>query len=214
MSKEPFVVTISRQLGSGGASVGERLASRTGIFFIDREILQRAAQSLKAEEEEIAARDERRSSFWDRLLESCAVSLSDVYLPQKVTVIPDRELYEAQSEIIRRIAGECSAVIVGRGGFHVLREHPRHVSVFLHADRAFRRERVARRLGVSAAEADKLIEKSDHDRSRYIRALTGRDWCDARRYQLSIDTGEITLDTTVEIVLSVMKQRFGDDVTG
>jgi cytidylate kinase len=204
----PFVVTISRQLGSGGAYVGRRLASRAGIIAVDREIVRRAAQELKAEEENIAARDEKKTSFWDRLLETCALGPSDVYLPPEIALVPDQELYRVESEIIRRIADECSAVIIGRGGFHVLREHPRHLSVFLHADPAFRRENVAKHYGVPGPEADRLIEKGDRERFRYLQALTGQDCCDARRYHLSIDTGVVTLDETVEIVLSVMKKRF------
>lgn len=205
----PFVVTISRQLGSGGAYLGRRLASRAGILCADREIVRKAAKLLDAEEEDIAARDEKKSSFLDRLLETCALGPSDIYLPPDIAIVPEEDISRVEAEIIRRIASERAAVIIGRGGFHVLRDHPRHLSVFLHADRAFRRKRVAKVYRVSDPEADKLIEKSDRERGRYIQALTGRECCDATQYHLSIDTSVVPLDDAVEIVLSVIEKRFG-----
>lgn len=213
MPTEPFAVTISRQLGSGGAYLGRRLASRAGVLCADREIVRRAAQLLEAKEEDIAARDEKKSSFLDRLLETCALGPSDIYLPPDIALVPEEDISRVESEIIERIASERSAVIIGRGGFHVLRGHPRHLSVFLHADESFRRERVAKLYRVQAPEADKLIEKSDRERSRYIQALTGRACCDATQYHLSIDTGIVGLDDAVDIVFSVMEKRFGVKAT-
>ena len=100
-------------------------------------------------------------------------------------------------------------MIIGRGGSYLLRDHLRHFSVFLHADLAFRQQRVEKLYNLPAPEAKKLIEKSDRERARYLQTLTGRDWNDSRTYHLSIDTSVIGLEQAKEVILACIKARFG-----
>jgi len=127
----PFVITISRQLGSGGAYIGQQLAKKLNIFYADREIICHVAKKLSVLEEDLESRDEKIRSFWQSFLQLCAFA-SDAYLPPPMIVPTDRELFKAEAEIIEHISKERSAVIIGRCGAHILREHPNHVSIFLH----------------------------------------------------------------------------------
>ena len=127
----PYVVTISRQLGSGGAYVGQRLATKLKIGYFDREIISRAAVELNLPETELVPRDEKMTARWQTILTSVVYSAPAAYPPPFVQYYPsDREIYHVESEVIRRIASERSAVIVGRCGSFVLREHPRHLQTF------------------------------------------------------------------------------------
>ncbi|HEY3358356.1 MAG TPA: cytidylate kinase-like family protein [Polyangia bacterium] len=208
--QEPFVVTISRQLGSGGAYLGQRVAARLGVAYADREILRRAAETLGAKEEVLASQDERAPSFWDELLGSYAYGPPEAtFVPPPLVVPSPRALQAAEAAVIAELARTRSAVIVGRGGFHVLRDHPRHLSVFLHADPVFRRLRMCANYGLEEAEAKAQIEEADRARARHLRALTGRDWADARQYDLALNTSALGLEAAEEAIVTVATRRFG-----
>jgi cytidylate kinase len=202
----PFVITISRQLGSGGSYIGQQLGKKMNIFYADREIIRKAAGQLSILEEELESREEKILSFWQSFLKMSAF-VSDVNIPPKMLAPTDRELFEAEAEIIEHIAKERSAVIIGRCGFHILREYPNHVSIFLHADTAFRKTRIQKLLNVSEENAGKMIAQSDEERAFYCKTFTGKKWADAGNYELSINTGKVGVDKTVELILSYLKLK-------
>ena len=204
------VITISRQLGSGGAYLGQRLAFRLNALYLDHEIVRQAAEELNIPEENLAVRDEKVTSRWQAILQSFVDTTSLSYDPPPLDTLNDKNLYKVESDIITRIANQRSAVIVGRGGHYVLRQHPGCLSVFLHADIDFRQKRVQELYNVSPKEALKLINSIDQDRGYYLKALTGQDWLDARQYHLSLDTGVLGLDKAEDIILKTLQARFGD----
>ena len=126
----------------------------------------------------------------------------------------DKELYKTESDIITRIANERTAVIVGRGGYYVLRQHPRCLSVFLHADVNFRQKRVEEIYHVSAHEALELINSIDRQRADYLKTLTGQNWLDARQYHLCLDASAVGLDKAETIILETLQAQFNNIETG
>jgi len=203
IEKARFAITISRQLGSGGAYIGKQLAEKLNVFYADREIISEAAKQLAVLKEELEARDEKVLSFWQSLLQSYAVA-PDAYMPPQPIVPADQELFKTESEIIERIARERSAVIIGRCGFHVLREHPHHVSVFLHAGMSFRKARLQCLYEITEEIAKKMIAESDAERARYNHKFTGKEWTDVRQYNLAFDTGKVGVDKSVELILQYL----------
>jgi cytidylate kinase len=206
----PCVITISRQLGSGGAYLGQRLAQCLKFSYLDHEILHQAAEELKIPVEHLAVRDEKVTSNWQSVLQSFAYANSWTYAPPSLDILNDKDLYNVESDIITRITNQCSAVIVGRGGHYVLRNHPRCLNIFLHADIKFRQQRVEQVYNVSGQKALKLMNSVDQERARYLKALTGLDWLDARQYHLSLDTGVLGLEKSEAIILETFHIRFGD----
>ena len=206
----PYVITISRQLGSGGAYLGQRLAFRLNALYLDHEIVCQAAQELKMPEEHMVFRDEKVTSRWQTILNSIAGSSSWLYSPPPLDTLDDKEFYNAESEIISRMAGQRTSVVVGRGGYYVLRQHPRCLHVFLHADTDFRQRRVQELYHVSAQQALKLIDSIDHQRTDYLHRLTGKNWLDARQYHLCLDTSAVGLEKAEAIILETFQARFSD----
>ena len=201
-----FSISISRQLGAGGAFVGQQLASRLNIFFADRDIVRYAANRLSTFEENLESREERLLSFWHSLLKT---------LPQKdVLTVPavasaleytDQELFDTKAEIIKKIVHEKSAVILGRCGHYILRDEPNHISVFLHADQEFRINRIQKLYNLQNDEATKMVEKSDKERAAYCKTFTHKEWMNATNYDLSIDTSKFSLEQTVELILQYIR---------
>lgn len=209
MMNNPFVITMSREIGSGAACVGKQIAKRLDISYVDREILAEAAKHFMLPEGELESIEERTPHFWQNLFKS------GTYVPPEIMVNPpvylptDRELFETESKIIARVAREYSSVVIGRGGSDVLKDHPRLLSVFLHADLSFRLKRVQEMFRLSEKAAKAFIEKTDNERARYLQAFTGRDWKDLRQYHLSINTAVIGFQETEELIIACAKARFG-----
>ena len=95
----PFVISISRQLGSGGAYIGQQLAKNLNVFYADREIIGQAAKQFSLLEEDLESLEEKISSFWKSGVESFALNALDTYVPPQI-IITDRTLFKAEKEII------------------------------------------------------------------------------------------------------------------
>ncbi len=213
MNKTPCVaVTISRQLGAGGVYVGQQLAKKLDFIYADREIIREAAKKLSVLEEALESREEKIGSFWKSFLHPYTAGMADAYVPPKENIPTSRELFEAETQIIKRIARESSAIIIGRCGSHILREHPNHVSIFLHADRMFRKIRIAEFYSISEEAAEKMIVRNDKERALYHRTFTGGHWTDATRYDMTLDTGKIGYDGSVEVILQYLEAHKGNRV--
>jgi len=204
----PYVITISRQIGSGGAYIGQRLASRLGILYIDREIVNRAAQQLNISENNLISRDERVTPLWRSMLASTIYGNPYGYVPPPLNIPTDKVLYQAESDIILDIAKQASAVIIGRGGYYILRSHPRHLSIFLHAAVAYRQQRIQEQYHLSLLEARKMIQSTDESRASYLRVITGADWINAGQYHISLDTGALGLEPVEDIIVAATQARF------
>lgn len=200
----PFVITISRQLGSGGAYIGQQLAKRLNINFVDREIISEAAQQLSIMEEEVDEQDEKIQSFWKSFLHFNPLPSNETLIP-KMIMPTAGELFKVESEIIERIAKENSAVIIGRCGYYVLRNHPNCVKVFLHADVDFRSQRIQHLYNMTEQKAREIIARNDKERAHYISLFTENKWTDIRQFDLSIDTGKTGVDESVELILGYLK---------
>lgn len=199
MADKLFVVTISHQLGSGGSALGQRLSERLGIPFIDRDILQKVANQLHVAESVIEEREERLSSFWQSLNRIAVMSNPAECLSLQEYVPDDRSLFNLESDCIGRIAEKSAAIFLGRCGRYILRDHPRHFSILVHADLVDRIRRVQELFCLEAGEAKKLLQRNDRERAAYIYTFTRRDWLDADWYDLCVNTSHLGLEKSAEI---------------
>ncbi len=207
MSNEPYVITISHQIGSGGANLGKALSERLAIPFVDREILKRVAQQLNVPERDVESREERLSSFWESFSRALLFTDPAMSLAAANFAPSDKDLFHLESEYITRIAEAKSAIILGRCGWYILRDHPCRISLFLHADVPARVKRISDMYHLSAEEAVKLIDTNDKERSAYIHTFTRQNWLDARLYDLSIDTSRIGFDSMAAMVMAYVDAR-------
>jgi cytidylate kinase len=202
------IIAIARQMGSGGSLIGMQVADRLGIKYIDREILHQAAELLHETENNLSEREERLSSFWERVARVFCYGVPEAgYVPPPLRPIPDGELFNVESTIIRRLTENCSAVLVGRAGFYILRDRPNLVSVFLHAPREARIRRVMELYSIDdAGQAAEIIDDADQQRRKFVEVMTGKDWTDVRNFHLCIDTAKTGFDTATEMILSLAEK--------
>lgn len=206
MSK-PIAITIARELGSGGSYIGRQVAKRLGYAYIDRQILKEAASELGVREEELERRKERLQSFWEKLVAVFTMGVPDsVYTPPPRWV-SDEELIATERRLITELAVKGPCVVLGHGAFHLLHGRTRLLNVFVHAPFSFRIERVMTIYHAkNRAEAVEMIERSDQERTRYIKSFSGRNRFDVRNYHLSIDTGAIDFTTAEEMIASLVEK--------
>jgi cytidylate kinase len=202
-------ITIARQMGSGGSYVGQLIATQFGIKYVDREVLRLAAEEFGCDEETVAARAERVSSFWERILSGLTLGPPEThYAPPPLRNFSDKQLFEKQTEILKKIAVKNDCVIVGWGGCHVLPRHRGKINIFCHAPLSFRVKRVLEVYHPrSEAEAREMILESDEMRKRYIFEMTGKDWACAENYHLSINTSLLPLQKTAELIIEILKLK-------
>jgi cytidylate kinase len=195
-------------MGSGGSEIGYRLAKGLGISYIDREILTRTAGILEEKEQALADRLERASGFWEEVAGSFSLGSPETsYAPPPLRFYSDSKLFEVKSMVIREVAKNYSAVIVGHAGFHILRDHPRIINIFFHAAPSFRAGRVMEQYSVQTFdEAMDMIRDSDRERRKLINKVTGKDWSDACNFDLSFDVGKVGQDAACELALRYIKE--------
>jgi len=201
-------ITISRQMGAGGSYIGQIIARKLGLKYIDREVLHLAAQEFGCDEETVAARSERVTSFWERVLGGLSFGGADShYNPPPLGNFTDRELFEKQTQILKRIASQNDCVVVGWAGVFMLPRHRGAFSVFCHAPRSFRCKRLMSIYeNLTEEKARELITESDRTREIYFNEMTNHDWTCARNYNLSIDTSMMPLEEIAELIIRLSKR--------
>lgn len=209
--KARTTVTIARRMGSGGSYVGQGIAQRLGLKYIDREVLHLAAESLGVEASALEPNCERISSFWERFFGGLTFGPPETtYAPPPLRTYTDRELFERQVEILRQIAAHEDCVIVGYGGAYVLPRHPRMVNFYFHAPLEFRLRRIMELYKIADRErARQLIADSDETRQRYFKQMIGRDWACADNYHLSVDTSMLPLPELIDRLVNFIGRRLG-----
>jgi cytidylate kinase len=202
------VVSISRQFGSGGAWVGREVAQHLGFQYADRELLADAARALNVETNELAPLEERVCGVWGHIAAMFARGgVDSPFMPPPLPSVSESELFSVQREIIEALAARGNAVIVGRGAAHILSRRPGVIRVFLHAPLASRVTLAMNEYGLTDREsAANIVRTSDAQRAKFVRSLTGHDWCDATLYDLSLNTATTGLQRAVDLIVDLVRR--------
>lgn len=201
-----YVITIGRQYGSGGRSVGKYLAEKLGVKYYDSELIRLAAEKNEVDSEFYKEADEKASKLFNGFFSFATPT--GYYLPIYNDMIVNDALFMTQASIIREAAAQ-SCVIVGRCSEYILREHPNLVRVFLYADKEDRKKRLVEKYGESEKNVEKVIAKSDRQRSVYYNTYTDGGWGEMGNYDICINTSKLSIEGAAETVLDYIK-HIGD----
>ncbi len=205
MTEKDFVIVIGRQFGSGGRDIGRRIAEKLGIPYFDKNLLAEAAKAFGFDKDVLADADEKRPSFIRTFLGSSYGNTSDFGCWGSLS--PDA-LYDVQSRVIGRICHAGPCVIVGRTADYIARELTNLFSVFIHSPEAHRARRIVMRNDAAdEAEAIRIAKKADSKRESYYNYYTGRRWGAASNYHLSLDASMLSMEETVDLIISFLKAR-------
>jgi cytidylate kinase len=199
------VITISRQYGSGGREVGEKLAKALDVPFYDNELITRAAKESGFA---VAAFEHAEEKATNSLLYSIAMGMN-AYGSQDFgfsSLSLDDKIFLAQSNIIRKVAGEGPCVIVGRCADYILKDLPEVINVFVYAGLDFRIDRATRLYGLSDKKAGEQVMKYDKRRSNYYNYHTSEKWGNMFNYDLAVRTDRIGIEESVSLIKSFVEK--------
>jgi cytidylate kinase len=194
------IITISRQFGSGGHTVGKIVAEKLGIPFYDKELVDQIALE---------------SGFAPKFVEEHGehspgrTLLSYAFAPQGVPGVMNGLstadfLWNIQCSAILQLADKGPCVIVGRNSDYILKDRDDCFHAFIYADMAYRAERIVRLYGGSEKSPEARLQEKDKRRKVNYQHYTGRTWGSAENYDICINTATITEEKAADIIISLL----------
>lgn len=193
-----MVITISREYGSGGREIGEKLAQALGFSFYDKDLLKLIAEKSGIKEEILKKADE----------EAANPLFAPYYPPHLDPGSLNDRVFKMQAELIKEKAATENCIIVGRCGNYILDDMENAVHVFIYADQEERIRRIMERHHLEDREmAEKLVKKTDKHRRGYYQFYTELKWGRAEGYDIMIDSGLLGIDGTVDVLKSIVEEK-------
>lgn len=191
------IITIARGMGSGGRSIGKMLSEDLGIKYYDKDLIRLASDESGINERFFGLVDEKlKGSF----LRRGGVYKGDLLKPDHPDYTSDKNLFNISAKVIKKLADKEPAVIVGRCADYILRDRKDVIRVFVYSDTETAVKNVVDMYGVSEKEAKRIVEKTDKERSEYYLHYTGREWTNAKNYNLCLDTSSMDYEKCVDII--------------
>ncbi len=189
------IITISREFGSGGRTIGKKVAEKLGVPCYDSELLQKIAEESGFAEEYIKDAGEYVPPGF----------LSAVFSNRALGPTNEDRLWQLQYDLITDLAGKGPCVIVGRCADYILRDKADCMRVFIHASMEYRAERIVKVYGERAESPEQRLRDKDKRRAAYHRFYTNMKWGHAQNYHICLDSGELGIEKCVDIIAELFK---------
>ena len=213
-TKEPFVITISREVGSGGHTVGRILAEKLNVRYCDKQLLESLEKQFGLSASQIEKlKGEKKSWFADffekvtPMPSAAALGIKPEYSREFRVEVTSEDIFKAESEILKGFAQLGPCVVAGRSGFFVLKDHPNKLDVFISASLPNRIERVMRKQNLSRESAQSVIGEIDKARENYIQRFAGVSRYDSRNYDLCINAGGHSEEELADLILAYIAEN-------
>jgi cytidylate kinase len=200
---EKFVITINREVGTGGRTIGRKLAEKLSVKYCDKAIVDGLTQKFGLNIQRIEEIKAQKKSWWNDINNYYNILVNSTSQPMEAEVkIDNASMFETEKHILQEIATQTSCVIAGRTGFMIFREWPNHLNIFIQASMEHRVQRIMRRQNVDENEARDIIARLDKSRETYIKKYEETSRYDTRNYQLVISMDDLSEDDAVDVIMS------------
>ena len=189
---ENFVITIARQYGSGGRTVGKMLAEKLGVSFYDKQIIQMASDESGIDVK-LFGQVEEGSSVKASLFNKTGLYKGDLIAPDQKGFVSDENIFNYQAKVANDLAVN-----------YVFKDRPNTLRVFVHAPWEFRVEKSREKISGSDEEIEKFLRRDDKRKQDYYRKFAGGDWSDATNYDLCLNAGKLGFEKCVDAILAQM----------
>lgn len=200
-----FIITIGRQLGSGGRQIGKLLSKKLDIPYYDKELITLASKQSGLVKEVFEEADEKKRFTLTGGLLGIKIPILDEGFSNNY--LWNETLFKIQSDVIRNLAGEKSSIFVGRCADYILRDHPCSLNIFISAERNDRINRVEKYYEVNEKKAVEMIEKTDKKRAGYYNYYSNKQWGAAESYHLCINSSLLGIEATTDFIEAYLKKR-------
>ena len=200
---EKFVITINREVGTGGRTIGRKLAEKLCVKYCDKAIVDGLTHKFGLNIQRIEEIKAQKKSWWNDINNYYNTLVNSASQPMEAEVkIDNASMFETEKHILQEIATQTSCVIAGRTGFMIFREWPNHLNIFIQASMEHRVQRIMRRQNVDENEARDIIARLDKSRETYIKKYEDTSRYDTRNYQLVISMDDLSEDGAVDVIMS------------
>ena len=204
---EKFVITINRELGSGGRTVGRILAEKLGVPYYDKALAKPLEETFNMTLDQIERLKGNNRSWWDDIkrvliLGADAANSFDYYDEEKKKHVTSEAVLKAEKEILQEIAIEESCVIAGRSAFFALNGYPNSLNILIQASMQYRLNRIMGKKNLSEKEAKKIIKDVDESREEYLKNNAHTSRYDTRNYDLVIKMDGKTEEEAANVILT------------
>ncbi len=198
-----YVITIARQYGSGGRTIGQRLSKDLGIAYYDKDIIRLASDDSGIHPELFGRVDEYSSAKPPIFGAKSGVYSKELIPPQDKNFTSDENLFNYQAKIIRELATKEDCVIIGRCANLILdvSEFQNVLRVYVHASWDFRVEEAMQKMGGSQKDIEKFLRKDDKRKMEFCQRYTGKEWTDPSYYDLYLDSSVLGFDGVYEQIV-------------
>ena len=198
-----FVITINREVGSGGRTVGRKLAERLKVKYFDKALVEGLTERFGLSLDEIEHIKAQKKSWWNEFNNYYNTLVNSSHKPMEVeTQLTTKTMFETEKSILEALAKKESCVVAGRSGFLIFRDWPNHLSIFIQASMQHRIQRLMHKRGVSDAEARAIIKEMDESRETFIQKYDNTTRYDTRNYQLVISMDDMTPDAAADVIMA------------
>lgn len=204
-----ITITISRESGSGGREIAYRLGEILDLRVYDKAILESVTEKYNLSKEEIDRIKAKKINFWDdfcQFYRQFDVNSGSLYQPES-NKVTSRELYYTEAQIMRNLAEQDSCIIVGRCGFHVFKDNPEAMKIFIHADRDVRIRNVMAKHKIDEKAAAERIDEIDKARENFTKYFAGSSRYDTRNYDLSINVSRYSIEEVATLLAENIRRR-------
>ena len=204
---ERFVITINRELGSGGRTVGRILAEKLGMPYYDKALIKPLEEKFDMTLDQIEKLKGNNRSWWEEIkrvliLGENAANSSEYYDEKNKRLVTSEAVLKAEKEILQSIANEESCVIAGRSAFFVTNDHQNRLNVFIQASMEYRIKRLMAKRGLTEKEAKKVIREVDEMREEYLKNNAHTSRYDTHNYDLVIKMDGKTEEEAANVILA------------
>lgn len=208
---QKFVITLSREVGSGGRTVGRLLAQRLNVRYYDKQIVEGLIEEFNLTVEEIERiKGQKRNWFNDLVTRIVVPPRPEMFIDHApaddIIVTPDA-LFECERKLLTAFAEEESCVVAGRSGFFILNEHSNKLDVFITASRDHRIARIEKKQNLTRPQAEKVIDKVDAARENFTKRYAKVSRYDLRNYDLVLNMDNLSEEEAVECILNLIEKQ-------
>ncbi|MDR2196462.1 MAG: cytidylate kinase-like family protein [Coriobacteriales bacterium] len=196
------IITISRQYGSGGREIGEKVAAALGYGYYDRELIRRAAQDADISEDLVR---EEGEGIMGKISSLLSFGNSSAGAEEDSLPLGER-IFLAEARTIKQIAEEGPCVIIGHSADYFLADHPGLLNVYIHSDWEARVARVMARNDLDERSAVARIKRIDRKRAAFYEQHTDQRWGKASNYHLSLSSSSFGIDVTADMIVAIAKK--------
>jgi cytidylate kinase len=207
---QKYVITINRELGSGGRTVGRKLAEKLNVAYYDKLLINELKEKFQLNTEQIEKLKSGKSDWWREFVNAAMYmgqGMNELWYYQRMTgeddgsLVTSSDMFKVEKQILENAAEEASCVIAGRSGFSIFANHPNHLSIFIQAPMEHRIQRIMSKQNLSHEQAEQVIKKVDDMREAYVKKYAGTSRYDTRNYDLVFNMEGKTEDEVVDLIL-------------